>query len=134
MVCLLKKSLYGLKQSPRQWYKRFNYFMTHNGFIRCTFDTCVYLKTERDEVVVNVLLYVDDMLVASKIKEQISEVKKLLKTEFEMKDLGPGKRILGIDIMRNRSKGSLFLSKKSYLDKVLQRFNMHKSKQVTTPL
>lgn len=71
-MCLLKKSLYGLKQSPRQWYMRFNDFKTENGFIRCSFDTCVYLKTERDEVEVYVLLYVDDMLVSSEIKEHIS--------------------------------------------------------------
>lgn len=134
LVCLLKKALYGLKQSLRQRYKRFNEFMTQNGFPRCIFYTCVYLKTERDKVVLYLLLYVDDMLMASKSKEQISEVKQLLKTAFETKDLGPAKRILGMNIMRNRSKGYLFLSQRSYLEKVLQRFNMHKSKHVTTPL
>ncbi|KAG8481237.1 hypothetical protein CXB51_026062 [Gossypium anomalum] len=38
-VCLLKKSLYGLKQSPRQWYKRFDSFMTSHDFKRSSFDT-----------------------------------------------------------------------------------------------
>lgn len=69
-----------------------------------------------------------------KRKEQISEVKQLLKIKFEMKDLGPAKRILGMYIMRNRSKGCLVLSQRSYLEKVLRLFIMHKSKQVSTPL
>ncbi|GJS60991.1 retrotransposon protein, putative, ty1-copia subclass [Tanacetum coccineum] len=43
-VCLLKKSLYGLKQSPRQWYKRFDVYMTSNGFSRSNYDSCVYFK------------------------------------------------------------------------------------------
>ncbi|GJW14106.1 retrotransposon protein, putative, ty1-copia subclass [Tanacetum coccineum] len=43
-VCLLKKSLYGLKQSPRQWYKRFDVYMISNGFSRNNYDSCVYFK------------------------------------------------------------------------------------------
>ena len=44
LVCKLKKSLYGLKQSPRQWYKRFDHFMLENGFHRSIKDACVYFK------------------------------------------------------------------------------------------
>ena len=44
MVCLLKKSLYGLKQSPRQWYKRFDSFITSAGFETSQYDTCLYHK------------------------------------------------------------------------------------------
>jgi hypothetical protein len=43
-VCRLKKYLYGLKQSPRQWYKRFDSFMLSKGFQRSQYDSCVYLK------------------------------------------------------------------------------------------
>lgn len=46
MVCLLKKSLYGLKQSPRQWYKRFDDYITSNGFSRSSHDHCVYFREE----------------------------------------------------------------------------------------
>ena len=41
-VCLLKKSLYGLKQSPRQWYKKFDSFMLDQGYTRSMYDSCVY--------------------------------------------------------------------------------------------
>ncbi|GKE42202.1 retrovirus-related pol polyprotein from transposon TNT 1-94, partial [Tanacetum coccineum] len=43
-LCLLKKSLYGHKQSPRQWYKQFDVYMISNGFSRSSYDSCVYFK------------------------------------------------------------------------------------------
>ena len=49
-VCLLKKSLYGLRQSPRQWYLRFDEFMITNGFMRCNYDCCVYFKLLEDDL------------------------------------------------------------------------------------
>ena len=67
LVCLLKKSLYGLRQSPRQWYKRFDEFMLRIKFIRCSYDSYVYLKMKNDQVSAYLLLYVDDMLIASRV-------------------------------------------------------------------
>ncbi|KAH9681558.1 CCHC-type domain-containing protein [Citrus sinensis] len=89
-VCLLHKSLYGLMQSPQQWYKRFDDFMAQRAI------------TEANTTVVFTLV------------DQI-------KTEFEMKDLGNAKRILGMDIIRDRSAGTLFLSQEKYIKKVLER-------------
>ncbi|KAE8700517.1 hypothetical protein F3Y22_tig00110556pilonHSYRG00215 [Hibiscus syriacus] len=133
-VCLLKKSLYGLKQSPRQWYKRFDEFMLRIGFARSSYDSCVYMKKQDDEISVFLLLYVDDMLVASRSKEEVQKIKGMLNSEFDMKDLGPATKILGMEITRDRKKNNLFLSQKSYIQKVLMRFNMHEAKQVTTPI
>ncbi|RVW67898.1 Retrovirus-related Pol polyprotein from transposon TNT 1-94 [Vitis vinifera] len=86
-VCLLKKSLYGLKQSPRLWYKRFDKYMLDIGFNRSSHDGCVYFKLTEDNMVY-ILLYVDDMLVACKEKRHLEQVKEILKAKFEMKDLG----------------------------------------------
>lgn len=132
-VCLLKKSLYGLKQSPRQWYKRFDDYILTCGFKMCNYDSCVYFRTDVDEVKVY-LMYVDDILIESKSKEEIREIKKLLSSEFEMKDLGCAKQILGMQIIRERNKNLLFLSQKSYINKVLARFNIYDAKAVTIPL
>ena len=133
-VCLLKKSLYGLKQSPRMWYKRFDDFLLRSGFSRCRYDSCVYVLKRKQKCILYLLLYVDDILLASSSKEEIKIFKGKLNSEFEMKDLGLAKRILGMDIIRNRKEGELFLSQGSYLKKVVERFRMHESKPVSTPL
>ncbi|CAN1285750.1 Retrovirus-related Pol polyprotein from transposon TNT 1-94, partial [Linum perenne] len=101
-VCNLKKSLYGLKQSPRQWYKRFDLFMTQHGFTRSPYDHCVYFRQLGDGSFIYLLLYVDDMLIASKSKVEIDKLKVQLSKEFEMKDLGEAKKILGMEIKRDR--------------------------------
>lgn len=69
MVCLLKKSLYGLKQSPRQWNKRFDGFMKDQGFRQSPYDQCVYVSGEDVKSMIYLLIYVDDMLLVSKSME-----------------------------------------------------------------
>ena len=91
-VCKLKKSLYGLKQSPHQWYRGFDSFMLLHGFKRSDYDSCVYIKFI-DGSPIYLLLYVDDMLIAAKSRKEITTVKKLLSSEFDMKDLGVAKKI-----------------------------------------
>ena len=73
-MCQLTKPLYGLKQAPRQWYRKFHSYMVQIGFTRCLEDTCTYVKMDKEgKVSVYLLIYVDDMLVASKdVKEMIS--------------------------------------------------------------
>ncbi|KAG8492460.1 hypothetical protein CXB51_009588 [Gossypium anomalum] len=133
-VCLLRKSLYGLKQSPRQWYKRFDSFMASHDFKRNSLDSCVYFKKNSNGSFVYLLLYVDDMLIAAKDKGEIRKVKAQLSEEFEMKDLGPAKKILGMEILRDRKASKLYLSQKGYIKKVLCRFNMQSAKPVSTTL
>ncbi|WVZ89766.1 hypothetical protein U9M48_036131 [Paspalum notatum var. saurae] len=80
------------------------------------------------------VLYVDDMLIAAKDKNKITKLKAQLNSKFEMKDLGAAKKILGMEITRERHVGKLYLSQKGYIKKVLRRFNMHEAKSVSTPL
>ena len=94
-VYRLKKSLYGLKQSPRQWYKRFDSFMVGS---RSSYDNCVYFQKTSDGSFIYLLLYVDDMLIAARDKSLVNKLKTQLSSEFDMKDLGPAKIILGIEI------------------------------------
>jgi hypothetical protein len=133
LVCHLHKSLYGLKQAPRQWYKRFGSFMLAHGYSRSNYDHCIYLKQFPNGYFVYLLLYVDDMLIASHDKSLIVELKAQLSHEFDMKDLRPAKKILGMEIQRNRRAGTLFLSQKSYIEKVLESYNLSNFKYVATP-
>ncbi|WVZ14807.1 hypothetical protein V8G54_012373 [Vigna mungo] len=132
-VCLLQKSLYGLKQSPRQWYRKFDDFLIKLNFKRCNYDDCVYTLNHDGEMLY-LLLYVDDILIASSDRGMIGETKARLADAFEMKELGEARRILGIDIKRDRSGGNLFLSQECYLQKVISRYRMAESKMASTPV
>jgi hypothetical protein len=96
LVCKLKKSLYGLKQSPRQWYKRFDSYMIKIGYKRCEYDCCVYVRSLDDGSFIFLLLYVDDMFIAAKSIVEVNKLKVLFSREFDMKDLGAAKKILGV--------------------------------------
>lgn len=133
-VCLLKRSLYGLKQSPRQWYKRFDAFMLEHDFLMSQYDSCVYFKQLLDGSFMYLLIYVDDMLIVGKDMYKINKIKAQLSGEFEIKDLGAAKKILGIEIRKNREVGQLYLSQKNYFERVLKRFGMQDAKLVSIPL
>lgn len=69
------------------------------------------------------------MLIAAKDKKKVPKLKEILKIWFEMKDLGPGTRILGMDIIRDRKKGVLKLSREKYVKQILKTFGMEVSSQ-----
>ena len=134
LVCQLKKSMYGLKQSPRQWYTRFDSFMLKINFRRCLYDCCVYYHVFQDGMIILLFLYVDDMLIACQDKSRVQDLKKMLSEEFDMKDLGAAQKILGMEIQRDRTAGRIWISQAKYIQKVLEKFNMQEAKVVTTPL
>lgn len=104
------------------------------GFTPCEHDCCVYVKRLDDGSYIYLLLYVNDMLIATKRKVEINKIKDLLSKEFDMKDLGIARKILGMEICRDRTAGKLWLSQKDYVIKLLERFGMVNAKQVSTPL
>jgi hypothetical protein len=134
LVCQLKKSLYGLKQAPRQWYKKFDSFMVEHGYDKTTSDHCVFVKKFSDGEFIILLVYVDDMLIVGRDISKIDKLKEELSKSFAMKDLGPARKILGMKISHKRKNARLWLSQESYIDKVLDKFNMSKAKPVSTPL
>ncbi|KAG8479264.1 hypothetical protein CXB51_029046 [Gossypium anomalum] len=121
MVCKLTKSIYGLKQASRQWYHKFHQIIISFGFEINIVDDCVYHKFNGSKYIF-LVLYVDDILLATNDIGLLHETKRFLSKHFEMKDLGDASFILGIQIHRDRSRGILGLSQKSYIDKVLKRF------------
>ena len=127
LVCRLKKSLYGLKQAPRQWYKKFDSFMSSHGFTRCQADHCCHFKKIDNNFII-LLLYVDDMLVVGSNMQEIVNLKLKLSKQFEMKDLGAAKQILGMRIKRDTNSRTLLLSQDKYINKVLSKFNMQNVK------
>lgn len=133
MVCKLKKSIYGLKQASRQWYYKFHQVISSFGFEANPVDDCIYQKFSGSKFVF-LVLYVDDILLASNNIGLLHETKRFLTKKFEMKDLGDASFVLGIRILRDRSRGILGLSQTSYIDTVLDRFSMKDSKPGDTPV
>ena len=108
-VCKLKRSIYGLKQSSRQWYLRFHRAILLNRFMMIEEDHCVYTKRSKGSFII-LSLYVDDILLASNDTEMIVATKEWLSSNFEMKDMSEADYILGVKIFRDRSKKILGLS------------------------
>ncbi|GKA61120.1 retrovirus-related pol polyprotein from transposon TNT 1-94 [Tanacetum coccineum] len=132
MVCRLNKSLYGLKQAPRCWYKRVDSFIRSLKYNILHADPCAYFKRFGNNDFIILLLYVDDMLVAGPNKDRINKLKAQLAREFEMKDLGPANKILGMQIHQDKVSRKIWLLQKSYVKKILQRFNMQDCKLILT--
>ncbi|KAJ8485617.1 hypothetical protein OPV22_018102 [Ensete ventricosum] len=133
LVCKLKKSFYGLKQAPRQWYKKFDSFMIKNEYKRTTSDHCVYIKRFGENFII-LLIYVDDIIILGKDMSMIDRLKKDLSESFAMKDMGPAKQILGMQISRDIRKRKIWLSQEKYIENVLDRFSMGNTKPVDSPL
>ena len=81
-----------------------------------------------------ILLYVDDMLIASNDRDELSEIKIRLSNTFEMKDLGEPTSFLGISIVRNHNEKSLVIHQANYIENILERFNMQDCKPQSTPM
>ncbi|RVW91489.1 Retrovirus-related Pol polyprotein from transposon RE1 [Vitis vinifera] len=110
-VCKLKKSLYGLKQSPRAWFGRFTKSMRAFGYRQSNSDHTLFLKKQHGKITA-LIVYVDDMVVTGNDPEERKALQNYLSREFEMKDLGHLKYFLGIEV--SRSSEGIFLSQRKY--------------------
>ncbi|RDX78234.1 hypothetical protein CR513_41521, partial [Mucuna pruriens] len=103
MVCKLKKFIYGLKQASYQWYHKFHQVITLYGFEANVVDDCVYHKFSGSKYIF-LVLYIDDILLASSDTSLLHETKRFLTKNFKMKDFGEASFLLGIQILRDRSR------------------------------
>lgn len=134
LVCKLTKALYGLKQASRQWNQKLHECMTEMGFDRIEADQAIYVKfVEELDKLILIAVYVDDLIIGSKLLDTVIWVKLNLSERFEMKDLGEVKYVLGIEVHRDRSKKLISLSQKDYVSKILEKFRMSEAKGVKTP-
>ncbi|KAG3194000.1 hypothetical protein PC129_g24956 [Phytophthora cactorum] len=108
----LLKAIYGLKQASRVWNETFDEYVRSIGFRVSSYDPCLYIKVVDGECVL-LLVYVDDVLVTGSSATLIAEVKRQLKSRFEMTDSGKCSFILGIEVVDNED-GSVTLSQARY--------------------
>ena len=108
IVCKLKKSIYGLKQASHQWYLKFHDVISSFGFIENFMDQCIYHKVNGSKIIF-LVLYLDDILLASNDLGLLHEVKRFLSQQFDMKDMSEASYVIGIKIERDKSQRILGL-------------------------
>jgi hypothetical protein len=132
MWCRLKTSMYGLKQASRQWHLKFEEIVKKFGFVENQVNNCIYVKIKGSMFII-LILYVDDILLASSDKNLLFKMKGFLSSNFDLKDLGDASYVLGIEIHRDRTIGMLCLSQKAYIEKVLKRYHIHECSTTSVP-
>ena len=123
LVCRLKRSLYGLKQSPRNWNTVINVWLIEYGLKQSQADPCLYIKKVGKEILV-IVLYVDDLLITGSNMQFINHFKKAIGDRFKMKDLGELRWMLGMEIVHNKMEPSVTINQTAYLEQILERFHI----------
>jgi Reverse transcriptase (RNA-dependent DNA polymerase) len=129
-VLRLKKALYELKQAPRAWNTRVDNYFKENDFKQYPFETTIYVKTRKDELLM-VTLYVDDLIFMGNNQKLIDEFKREMKLEFEMTDLRMMRYFLGLEIKQEKS--GIFISQ-AYAREILQKFGISDYNPIATPM
>ena len=101
LVCKLEKSIYGLKQSRRNWNEMLHTCLIDDNFTQNPADHCVYTKESKQTGKVIVVIWVDDLIIAANNTKSLEQVKTMLSTRFKMKDLGRLKHFLGMDFSQS---------------------------------
>ena len=129
-VLKLRRSIYGLKQSPRCWNKVFSDYLEGIGLTQSEADPCIYIKLEPFVILA---VYVDDLIIMTKSEDQMMTIKEDLKRGFKMKDLGELHYCLGISVVKDHRRGSMYLHQRQYIKNMLQKFGLQDAKEVSTP-
>ena len=119
----IKKFIYGLNQASHQWYLKFDHVISDFGFKGIVDDQYIYHKFKESRLIF-LVLYVDDILLASNDIALLLETKNFLSKNLEKKDLGDVSFVIGIQIPHDKIRGILGLSQKACIDKGLHRCGM----------
>ena len=132
-LCKLKKSIYGLKQASCQWYLKFPDVLSSFRFEENIMDQCIYQKVSENKICF-LILYVDDILLATNDRGLMHEMKQFISNHFDMKDMGDASYVISIKIFGDKHNGILGLSQETYINKVLERFRMKDCSQSVAPI
>ena len=130
LVWKLRKSLYGLKQSGRNWHCTIQNFFIKQEFSQSIIDNCVFTKFGANDSLI-IIIFVDDLIIAGTSQKALDQVKKTLAAEFRIKDLGRVNVFLGIKFIFGDD--SIKMTQEEYVDKLLQKFRMQDSNPKMTP-
>ncbi|XP_073022626.1 uncharacterized protein [Primulina eburnea] len=130
-VCKLHKSIYGLKQASRQWFAKFSSTLIRIGFVQSHADSSLFVQT-RGRTFLALLVYVDDIVLATNDKKEANDLKIFLDSCFKLKDLGDLKYFLGIEVARSSS--GISICQRHYALHLLTETGLLGCKPRSTPL
>jgi transposase InsO family protein len=131
-VCLLKKSLYGLKQAARVWNKTMHNALTKQGLLQDETDNCLYTYNS-EEVTIYLLTHVDDFLAATNCTETLDKIMTEVNKDFEVKCIGEAQEYLGINIRKDKE-GNYMISQSKLINEIIKEMGLEDGKESRHPM
>ena len=119
-----------MKQAANNWYKELANFLLRQGFTRSRNDPCLFARSEAEDHSF-IMVWVDNIIVASRSMTVISVVKNALEATFHIEDKGRLRWILGLGI--RQEEGKVTVDQERYIETKLTRFRMDQCKPSRTP-
>jgi hypothetical protein len=133
IVCKLNKALYGLKQASRQWQLFLTNILENLGFYKLKIDNSVFIHKEKAIILAthvdDILVFAKDIILVNNLYKDLSRISRL-----EVTNLGEIKEFLGVEVIRERSKRSLIITQRSFINKILTKYNKLNNKPKNLPL
>lgn len=130
-VCKLTKSLYGLRQTSRQWFAKLTSALNYKGFNSSLNDHSLFIKKDRVSISI-VVVYVDDIVLTRNNTAELTELKTFLDVEFKIKDLGDLHYFLGLEILREPH--GMITTQQKYITELLSEYDCSHLPVVSSPL
>ena len=132
LVCKLKRSIYGLKQSSRCWNEALDKHLNKMGFKQSKNDPCIYILNSGGQIFI-IAVYVGDIILAGKTSERIQKFIIAIAEMFGITDMDKLHHFVGIKINYLNSE-NIWIGQPAYVRKVLKKFEMDNSKPAGTPV
>ena len=119
----LIKALYGLKRSPKLWFRELSTFLTTLDFQPCEEDQCLFVHRK---ILILIFVYVDDFLIVAPrhLKHEVEALKARISSKYYVRDIKTTSSFLNIRITRNRAAKTLHLCQDSYIEKLVTEFHL----------
>ena len=132
LVCKLRRSLYGLKQSPQAWFSQFSSVVQKFSMIRSAVNHSIFYHHSSTGKCIYLVVYVDDIVITGSDQDGIQKLKQHLFNHFQTKDLGKLKYFLSIEVAQSNS--GVVISQRKYTLDILTDTSMLDCKPVDTPM